>query len=246
MKSSSSSSSCFGSFILLVFVLILLRFAAPEIWKIILTLTAGALSLGALLFIVILGVIGYFTYKNFKKNQKASGENRYGALDRTEALHRSVVERLQRDLTLNQVSAEELLQSEILVNEKLTDMKVELVRLYEFASPQNSGLVEDQIREYKRKLQTSRDAAVQQVMNENIRMLEEKKERIADATEEIRQKEASMDLVYNTLKNVEDNLKFGRPVKQLFPPEIYRRFGLTPPARHELLPPLTENSSKEE
>lgn len=246
MKSSSSSSSCFGSVLLIVVILAFLRFASPEIWKVILTLTAGAVSLGVLIFLAILGVIGYFTYKNFKKNQNQVSESQYGGLDRTDLLYRNVVERLQKDITLNQVSAEELLQSEILVSEKLKDMKIELVRLHEFASPQNQTLVENQIRDYKRKQQASRDSAVQQVMNENIRMLEEKRNRIEDSLEEIRQKEASIDLVYHTLRNVEDNLKFGRTVQQLFSEDLYRRFGLVPPSRRELLPPLEQKSSTED
>jgi hypothetical protein len=244
-SSSSSSSSCFGTALLIIIILVFLRFASPEIWKILLTLTAGAFSLAALLFLILVSAIGYFLYKNFKKNRQTIDQADYGSPDRTESLYRSVVERLQKEITLNQVSAEELLQSEILVGERLNDMKIDLLRLQEFASPQNLTVVENQIRDYKRKLQSSRDASVQQVMNENVRILEEKKERIVDATEEIRQKEASIDLVYNTLRNVEDNLKFGKPIRQLFSPELYQRFGLTPPAKAEL-PPLSEKSSTEE
>jgi predicted negative regulator of RcsB-dependent stress response len=244
-SSSSSSSSCFGTALLLIVILAILRFASPEIWKILLTLTAGAVSVAVMIFLALLGTIGYFTYKNFKKNQSRSTEMQTGGFDRTDQLYQSVVERLQKDIVLNQVSAEELLQSEVLVSEKLKDMKVELVRLQEFASSQNRAQVEEQIRDYKRKLQASRDSAVQQVMNENIRMLEEKRNRIEDAMEEIRQKEASMDLVYHTLRNVEDNLKFGRSVQQLFPDDLYRRFGLVPPSKRDSLPPLTQKSTEE-
>jgi hypothetical protein len=247
MKSSSrSSSSCFGSALLIVLILVVLRFASPEIWKVLLSLTVGFFSLGILLFVLLFGAIGYFTYKNFKKNQKIAADSKAGFADRTEALYRSVVERLQNDIALNQVSAEELLQSEVLVSEKVKDMKIELLRLQEFTSPRNERDVEDQIHDYQRKIQVSRDAAVQQVMNENIRMLEDKKKRMEEASDEIRHKEASLDLVYNTLRNVEDNLKFGRPVQQLFPADLYRRFGLEPPSSRELLPPLTEKSSTEE
>jgi hypothetical protein len=246
MKSSRSSSSCFGSALLIVLLLVVIRFASPEVWKVFLSLTVGFFSLGILVFVLLFGAIGYFTYKNFKKNQKIAADSKAGFADRTEALYRSVVERLQNDIGLNQVSAEELLQSEVLVSEKVNDLKIELFRLQEFTSPQNQRGVEDQIRDYQRKIQASHDSAVQQVMNENIRMLEEKKKRMEDALDEIRHKEASLDLVYNTLRNVEDNLKFGKPVQQLFPPDLYRRFGLEPPSKRDLLPPLTEKSSTEE
>jgi hypothetical protein len=246
MKSSRSSSSCFGSALLIVLLLAVIRFASPEVWKVFLSLTVGFFSLGILVFVLLFGAIGYFTYKNFKKNQKIAADSKAGFADRTEALYRSVVERLQNDIGLNQVSAEELLQSEVLVSDKVNDMKVELLRLQEFTSLQNQRGVEDQIRDYQRKIQASHDSAVQQVMNENIRMLEEKKKRMEDALDEIRHKEASLDLVYNTLRNVEDNLKFGKPVQQLFPPDLYRRFGLEPPSKRDLLPPLTEKSSTEE
>src|SRR5262245_152976 len=108
MNSSSSSSSCFGSALLLIIVLAVLRLASPEIWKVLLTLTAGAFSLAAIIFLALLGTIGYFTYKNFKKNQARSTEMQAGGFDRTDLLYQSVVERLQKDIALNQVSAEEL------------------------------------------------------------------------------------------------------------------------------------------
>jgi len=246
MKSSRSSSSCLGSIFLIVLIAAVLSFAFPGIWKILLSLTVGFFSLGILLFVLLFGAIGYFTYKNFKKNQKMEADSRAGVADRTEALYRSVVERLQNDIGLNQVSADELLQSEVLVSDKVKDMKIELLRLQEFASPKNQRSLDDQIHDYERKIQASQDAAVQQVMNENIRMLEEKKKRMMDSLEEIRHKEASLDLVYNTLRNVEDNLKFGKPVQHLFPSDLYRRFGLEPPSKRDTLPPLTEKSSTEE
>lgn len=68
---------------------------------------------------------------------------------------------------------------------------------------------------------------------------------MASAMEELRQKEASVDLVYNSLVRVEDDLKFGRPITQIFPSELYTRFGLTPPADQNKIPPLVEKSSQD-
>jgi hypothetical protein len=78
-----------------------------------------------------------------------------------------------------------------------------------------------------------------------LKMLDDKKQRMASAMEELRQKEASVDLVYNSLVRVEDDLKFGRPITQIFPSELYTRFGLTPPADQNKIPPLVEKSSQD-
>ena len=74
-------------------------------------------------------------------------------------------------------------------------------------------------------------------------MLEEKRQRVAQAREEIRQKEGLADLLYNHLVNADENLKFGRPVTRVFPAEVYSQFGVTPPSDQQELPPLIEKSS---
>jgi len=241
----SESSSCFGSLLLLLAGLVLIRFLAPGVFRLLAVLFEGTIYAGGFVVILVLGAIGYFTYKNLKGNKQKQEEKKFVHVTRAESLYRSVVDHLQRDIVLNQVSPEEFLQSEILVGEKVQEIKRELIRLKDFASPGNQKLMNQQLREYKQKLHESSDPAVKEVVRENIAMLEEKNLRIATVTEEIRQKEASLDLIFNTLSRVEEDLKFGRSISRLFPPEIYRRFGVEPPSDSGRLPPLAERSSKE-
>jgi hypothetical protein len=242
--SSSSKSSCLGSAFLLVVVLIAIRFALPGLWNVIAAIFSTTLIAGAALVILGLAVLGYFTYKNLKGNQKKQDVQSV-QVDRTEALYKSVVSKLQQDMMLNQVSAEEFLQSELLIGETLKNFRLDLARLKDFVSPENDRLIGQQIRDYKHKLAVSSDDSAKQVMQENLKMLEEKKQRIASAKEELRQKEASVDLVFNCLVRVEDDLKFGRPVTQIFPSDLYTRFGLTPPSEQPRIPPLIEKSSQD-
>ncbi len=241
---SSSSSSCLGSAVLLVIVLIAIRFALPGVWKILAALFSTAFYGGVILVLLGLLALGYFTYKNLKKNQIKQVNAKTVRVDRTEALYQSVVSRLNQDVVLNEVSAEEFLQSELLIGDAMKSVKLELARLKDFVSPQNERLLSNQIRDYKQQFQQSTDEAAKQVIEENLKLLNEKKQRMAAAVEEVRQKEASVDLVYNCLVRVEDDLKFGRSVNRIFPPEIYTRFGLTPPAESRI-PPLTEKSSQD-
>lgn len=240
----SSNSSCLGSVFLLVIVLIAIRYALPGLWSVIAAIFSTALFTGVAIVILALAVLGYFTYKNLKGNQKKE-DVQSAQVDRTEALYKSVISKLQQDMMLNQVSAEEFLQSELLIGETLKSVRLDLARLKDFVSPQNERLIAQQIREYKHKLAVSTDDAAKQVMQENLKMLDEKKQRIASAMEELRHKEASVDLVYNCLVRVEDDLKFGRPVTQIFPPDLYTRFGLTPPAEQPRIPPLVQKSSQD-
>ena len=242
---SSKFSSCFGTFLLIVVGTVVLRFALPEIWLILSAIFRGAMYFGVFILLAVLAVIGYFTFQNLRKNKQKREEKRIAHVTQTEALYASVVERLQKDLTLNQVTAEEFLQSEILIGEKLPEISNDLIRLKEFASAKNESQVNQQIRDYKQQLQQSRDPAARQVVAENLKILEEKKQRMESALEEIRRKEASVDLVYNSLVNVDEDLKFGRPVRRLFPPDLYARFQLTAPGEQPSLPPLTEKSSLE-
>jgi hypothetical protein len=242
--SSSNKSSCLGSVFLLVIVLIAIRFALPGLWKVIAAIFSTALFTGAAIVILGLAVLGYFTYKNLKGNQKKDSTQSV-QVDRTEALYKSLVSKLQQDMMVNQVSAEEFLQSELLIGETLKSVRLDLARLKDFVSPQNERLIAQQIRDYKHKLAVSTDDAAKQVIQENLKMLDEKKQRIASAMEELRHKEASVDLVYNCLIRVEDDLKFGRPVTQIFPPDLYTRFGLTPPEEQPRIPPLVQKSSQD-
>lgn len=243
---SSSSSSCFGTLFWIVLTLVVIRFAMPSLWKIIASLFAGTFYFGVTLFVVALVVLGFFTYKNLKGNRQRQEEKKFERVHRAEELYHSVVHRLQGDLVLNQVSAEEFLQSEIVVTEVLPEYKKDLIRLKDFVSPKNQRIIRDQIRDYEKQLRQSSDAAVQDVIQENLKMLTAKQLRIADAGEEIREKEASLDLISNSLLKVEEDLRFGRPVTRLFPVDVYRRFGVTAPSDQERLPPLQQRSSIEE
>jgi hypothetical protein len=241
----SSSSSCLGSAILLIIALIAVRFALPGLWKVLAAVFSSLLFAGGFVVVIGLLLLGYFTFKNLKGNQKKQQGAQTVIVDRTEALYRSVVSRLNQDMVLNEVSAEEFLQSELLIGDNMKSVKLELARLKDFVSPQNERMVSKQIRDYKQQLQASTDDAAKQVIQENLKILEEKKQRMAEALEEIRHKEASVDLVYNCLVRVEDDLKFGRSVNRIFPPELYTRFGITPPAEQPRISPLTEKSSQD-
>jgi predicted metal-dependent hydrolase len=241
---SESKTSCLGTVFLLVGTLVLIRYALPVVWKILAGLFAGALYLGIFVFLAFLAVLGYFTYKNLSRNKVKEGEKGYAVVLRVEDLYKALIERLHREVELNQVSVEELLQSEILMRENLASVRSDLIRLKDFASPQNQRNVSIQVREYQQQLRQSKEAASREVIEENLKMVQEKRERIESALEEIRQKEALVDLIYNSLVNVEEDLKFGRPVQRLFPPDLYQRFGLTPPATQPKLPPLLERSDE--
>src|SRR3990172_6100379 len=127
--SSKPASSCFGTLILLVVSLAIIRFMLPGIWRLLAIVFEGAFYGGTLLFFIALIVIGYFTYKNLKGDQQKAEDKKYELVSRTEALYKSVVDRLQADALLNQVSVEELLQSEILITEPLQQIKKDLIRL---------------------------------------------------------------------------------------------------------------------
>jgi hypothetical protein len=241
---SESKSSCLGTAFLLVGTLVLIRFALPAVWKILAGFFAGALYLGLFLFVALLAVVGYFTYKNLIRNKANAEEKRYAKVIKVEDLYRILVDRLHREVELNHVTVEELLQSEILIHENLASIRSDLIRLKDFASLQNQKNASIQMREYQQQLRESRDPGSREVIEENLKLVEEKRERIEAALEEIRQKEALVDLVFNSLLNVEEDLKFGRSVERLFPPDLYQRFGLTPPATQPKLPPLLERSDE--
>ena len=241
---SEPKASCLGTVFLLIGTLVLIRFALPAVWKILAGLFAGALYLGLFLFLAVLVVVGYFTYKNLTRNKAKEEEKRYAKVIKVEDLYKILVDRLHREVELNHVTVEELMQSEILISENLASIRSDLIRLKDFASPQNQKNASIQMREYQQQLRESRDPGSREVIEENLKLVEEKRERIEAALEEIRQKEALVDLIFNSLLNVEEDLKFGRPVQRLFSPDVYQRFGLTPPAAQPQLPPLLERSDE--
>jgi predicted negative regulator of RcsB-dependent stress response len=241
---SGSNTSCFGTAVLIVAVLALIRFALPAVWKIATVLLVDALYAGFFLVVIALCIIGYFVFKNLSKNKEQQEAKKYSRVTRVEDLYSSIVDQLNRDMVLNQVTADELLQSEILVRENLSNVRNDLVRLKEFSSAENQKNLGNQKREYQQQLRESKDAGSREVLEENLRMVEEKRKRIDTALEEVRQKEAMVDLLFNSLVDVEEDLKFGRAVQRIFPPDLYRRFGLEPPASQAKLPPLTERSNE--
>ncbi len=238
---SESSRSCFGTLILTVISLALIRYTLPAIWKILAGFFTGALYLGLFLIVALVIVLGYFTYRNLTGNRRNWGVKQVARVTRVEELHQTLIERLQNDLTLNQVSAEEYLQSEILMKERLVAIRDELIRLKDFASQRNQKEVSKQIHEYQQQLRETKDSGAREITEENLRLLQEKQGRFAQALEEIREKEGLMDLVYHSLLSVDEDLRFGRPVIRLFPDDVYRRFDLSPP-QQALLPPLADRS----
>lgn len=243
-RSPSPSSSCIGSLLLVVVTLIAVRFGLPGVWGVLAGFTKVAFAFGGVIFLILFLLLGYFIIKNLRGNRQTEDEKKYSRISRVEMLYRSITERLQKDILLNQTSAEESLQAELLIGEKLKEMKTDLVRLYDFASPKNQKSVESQIRDYRQQLQTTQDSAVKQVIEENLKMLNEKKQRMIAATEEVRQIEGSVDLIYNSLMRVDEQLRFGVAVQSLLPADLYRRFGLAPPS--DQLAPLNEKSSEPE
>src|SRR5438552_624659 len=109
---SSRSSSCFGTLFLALFALIVIRFALPQLWGLLIGFFSTALYATAGLLLVILAVFGYLIFKNLHGNKQKIQERQYEKITRVETLYRSVVGRLQKDMAGNQVSADEFLQSE--------------------------------------------------------------------------------------------------------------------------------------
>ncbi|PWT93960.1 MAG: hypothetical protein C5B54_00970, partial [Acidobacteria bacterium] len=236
MKSSSQNSfSCFGTFLLALIAVLLIRYTLPGAWGPIVFLTKGALLTVLVFFVAGVSLLSYFIIRNLKSNKKESIEKQYQPITRTKALYHTVLNKLQKEITLNDVPPEELLQAEVLISDKLKEIKTDLIRLHEFTSVSNQKILDSQIRQYKDKLKSSADESVTKVSRENLNMLEDKKKRIADAFEEIRQKEALVDLAFNSLQKVEEDLKFGRPVRRLFSADVYHHFGLTAPIDQERL-----------
>jgi NhaP-type Na+/H+ and K+/H+ antiporter len=229
---------------LLVLVLALIRYSLPAVWKIIAGLFTGALYFGVVFFVILIGVLGYFTYKNLTRNKQKEKQVGYARVTKVEQLYSSLVDRLNREMSLHQISAEELLQSEILITENLTTLRTDLIRLKEFASPRNQKDLSQQLRDYRQQLKAARDPASRDVLEQNVKLVEEKRERMNAALDEIRQKEGLLDLTFNSLLKVEEDLKFGRQIRHLFPPELYRHFGLNPPEEQQGLPPLLERSDE--
>lgn len=243
MSSRSSSSSCLGSAILILVGLILIRYGLPKLWLILAALFSTAFYGGLIIFLMLIVALGVWTYRNFQRNKQPKSTPQQERVVRVQQLYKSLTDRLQRESLLNDISAEEFLQSEILVSQTLNDLQSDLARLKEVASPQNVSSLNQQVYEYKKEMQATSDASVKQVIEENLKLLEDRRTRMARSVEEIRQKEASVDLVYHSLLRAEEEMNLGKAVKSLLPAEVYQRFGITPPRQKESLPPLVEKSS---
>lgn len=242
--SSRSSSSCLGSVILILIALIMIRFGLPRLWSLIAVIFSTAFYGGLVIFLLLCLGLGFLIYRNFQANKKprASAQKDH-RVTRVQELYSMLVNRLERESLLNEISAEEFLQSEVLVSQTLRDLQNELNRLRDVASPQNVQSLNQQVYEYKKELQATPDGSVKEVIEENLKLLEDRKTRMAQAAEDIRQKEASLDLVYHSLLRTEEELNLGKPIRRLLPAEIYQRFGLTPPKEKDPLRPLIEKSS---
>jgi hypothetical protein len=239
-----SGSSCLTSVLLILAALIMIRFGLPSVWRLLVGLFAGAFYLGAFFIIILIAVFGFLTYRNLQKNRQQERSQQFAPASEALALYRSVVERLQKDMLLNQVSAEEFLQSEILMGENVNALQEELRRFKDFASSATVKSVELQIQEYGRQIRETDNSSVKQLIGENLKLMEEKKARLITATQQIKEKEALVDWIHNRLLIVDEDLRFGRMVRQLFPRELYERFGLAAPGSERAsLPPLVEKSS---
>lgn len=238
------SKSCFGSLVLLVVALALVRFAIPGLWKVIVIGSAGVVSIGLLVFVIALVALGYFTYRNLSSNKAKQEGQKFSKVSRVEQMYAEVQSRLDRSPGANQVLADEFLQAEILIKDKLQQIKTDLIRLKEMTSPKNQKIIEDQLRDYRRQLREATDATVRKVIDENIAMVQGNKDRLTGAVEEIRSMEALLDLLYHSLVKADEDLKLGRPVQQIFSPEVYARFGVSGASSNaEPLPPMPQKSS---
>lgn len=238
------SRSCFGSLVLLVVALALVRYAIPGLWKFLVIGTAGVAGLGLLFFVIALGGLGYFTFRNLSGNKAKAESQKFSKVTRVEQLYSEVQSRLDRNPGANQVLADEFLQAEILIKDKLQEIKTDLIRLKEMSSPKNQKIIEDQLRDYRQQLRNASDAAVRKVIDENIAMVQGNKDRLAGAAEDVRAKEALLDLLYHSLVKVDEDLKLGRPVQQIFSPDVYARFGVSGSSSSaEPLPPMPQKSS---
>ena len=241
---SGSNSSCLGTTFILIVTLVLVRFALPAVWRVLALVFVEAFYFGFFVILILLAVIGYFIYKNLSKNKEKQEAEKYSRVTRVEDLYQSIVDQLNRDMVLNEITVEELLQSEILIKENLAGIRSDLIRLKEFASVENQKNVSVQMREYQQHLRESKDPGAREVVEQNLKMVEEKRTRMEAALEEIRLKEGMVDLIYNHLIKTQEDLKFGRSIQRLFPSDLYLDFGLAPPADKSKLPPLTERSNE--
>lgn len=246
MKSSSntSASSCLWTFVAAFVAGALIRFIMPGLWRVVLSVSQALFYFGIVIVAIAVGVGIFLTYRNYQENEKKRAGKGSPVLSKTEELYSRVINKLQTEMVLNQVSADEMLQAEILMSEKLPETRTALIRLEDFASPENQKRLQDQLNEYQQKLSLAKDPAVQEVMEENIKMLEEKKMRMSAAVDEVKQKQATLDLIHNSLTADQEELSLGKPLTRIFPDEIYRYFGLNAPTGS--LPPLSEKSSVDE
>jgi phosphoribosyl-ATP pyrophosphohydrolase len=238
------SKSCFGRVALFVVALALICYAIPGLFKVIVIGSAGLFSVGLVLLLLVFAALGYFTYRNLSGNKAKLEEQKFSKVSRVEQMYSSVQSRLDQSPGANQVLADEFLQAEILVKDKLPEIKTDLIRLKDVTSPKNQKIIEDQLRDYRRQLREGHDPAVRKVIEENIAMVQGNKDRLNGAVEEIREKEASLDLLYHSLVKVDEDLKLGKIVQQIFSPDLYARFGVSLPGRsQEPLPPMPQKSS---
>src|SRR5439155_19701229 len=101
----SSFSSCFTTLILAIVAAALVRFALPGVWHVLAMLLTGTLVLGFLVFFAALRVVGFFIYRNVKRNKDKQETEKYAKGSLTVELYRSCVGRLQQNIVFNQVTS---------------------------------------------------------------------------------------------------------------------------------------------
>src|ERR1041385_8722357 len=102
MKSSSSSISCFGTLILGIFLILSIHYFLPGFFTPLIAVTKGVFLFGFVVFLLVIGIVAFFTIRNLKSNKKRDEERKYTSVLRTENLYRSIVDRLQKDVVLNE------------------------------------------------------------------------------------------------------------------------------------------------
>jgi hypothetical protein len=239
----SGSRSCLGTILLMIVAFALIKFLFPELWTFLFSFSIGLIAAGLVVVVLLLGALGYFTYRNLKGNKQKEAARKSAKALRLDEVYQSIQKRLEQAPLLNQIPSEEWLRVEMLMGGRVAEMKSDLIRLKDLTAVANIRATQNQLSDHRRQLNEAHDEAVRNVIRENIRLVEEKSDRLRKAEEEIKQNEASLDLIYYSLLKVDEDLKMGRSVQSLLPADVYKRFEIATVSDEEKLPPLEKKSS---
>lgn len=239
----SGSRSCLGTILLLIVAFALIKFLFPELWTLLFSLSVGLIAAGIVVVVLLFGALGYFTYRNLKGNKRKEAARKSAKALRLDDVYHSIQKKLEHAPQLNQIPSEEWLRVEMLMGGRVAEMKSDLIRLKDLAAPANIRAAQIQLSDHRRQLAETRDEAVRNVIRENIRLVEEKNDRLQKAEEEIKQNEASLDLIYYSLLKVDEDLKLDQTVHSLLPADVYKRFEIATGTDEEKLQPLEKKSS---